>query len=157
MARTPKTYFVLYSTGEAQQYSFEPYLAAGAKFITKAEYAKARPAYVRAELLKLLAPGATVYTILRHCSASGMQRRISLAIAHEGQIRAIDALAADLMGDKVHKDGGLIANGCGMDMGFHLVYALGSMLWPDGTPEPHGTRNGAPDTSGGYALRHEWL
>lgn len=44
-----------------------------------------------------------------------------------------------------------------MDMGFHVVYALGSALWPDGTPAPHGTRNGEPDTAGGYALKHEWL
>ena len=38
-----------------------------------------------------------------------------------------------------------------MDMGFQAVYCLGLSLWPDGTPEPHSTRNGEPDTNGGYA------
>lgn len=32
-----------------------------------------------------------------------------------------------------------------------------AMLKPDGAPAPHGTRNGEPDTAGGYALKHEWL
>lgn len=47
--------------------------------------------------------------------------------------------------------------GCGMDMGFALVYELGMKLWPDGTPEPHGQRNGEPDSNGGYALRQRWI
>jgi hypothetical protein len=34
---------------------------------------------------------------------------------------------------------------------------LGATLWPDGTPEPHGTHNGQPDRAGGYALKHQWL
>lgn len=116
---------------------------------TKAEYAKARKAYCRATLLEMVKPGATVYTILRHCSASGMTRRISLAIVHEGKFRCIDVLAADLMGDKVHRQGGIVVGGCGMDMGYHLVYQLGACLWPSGTPEP--------DHCGGYELRHEWV
>lgn len=142
------TYFIRHQSGECYSLNFRPtHMQDGAEFITKAEFNRARPAYCRAELLKLLAPGATIYTQLRHASASGMQRRISLHIVHEGRIRCIDTLAADLMGDKIHKAGGIVANGCGMDMGFHLVYSLGSRLWP----EPHGQRNG------GYALKHEWL
>lgn len=151
------THHVRFASGEVQALAFAPYLRDGDEIITKAEFARARPAYCRAELLKLLAPGATVYTQLRHASASGMQRRISLHVVHGGQIRCVDTLAADLMGDKIHKDGGIVVNGCGMDMGFHLVYSLGASLWPQGTPEPHGTRNGEPDSTGGYALHHEWL
>jgi hypothetical protein len=30
-------------------------------------------------------------------------------------------------------------------------------LWPNGTDTPHGTRNGEPDTNGGYALKHRWM
>jgi hypothetical protein len=48
-------------------------------------------------------------------------------------------------------------SGAGMDMGFELVYRLGQAMWPNGTPEPHGTRNGQPDSDGGYALEHKWL
>ena len=56
-----------------------------------------------------------------------------------------------------HTTGGLVIGGCGMDMGFHVVYNLGRAMWPDGTPDPHGTRNGEPDRDGGYALKHRWL
>lgn len=150
---TARTHYVRFASGGVHSLSFAPRLREGDESITKAEFNRARPAYCRAELLKLLTPGATVYTQLRHASASGVQRRISLHIVHDGRIRCIDTLAADLMGDKIHKDGGIVANGCGMDMGFHLVYCLGAALWP----EPHGTRNGVADSAGGYALHHEWL
>ena len=108
-----------------------------------------------------------MYTILRHVSASGMQRRISLCIpctetdgrTTMGHILNLDhsvaiAIAIDA---KLHPKGGIVVNGCGMDMGFELVYRLGSALWPNGTDEPHGTRNGEPDREGGYALKHQWL
>ena len=51
----------------------------------------------------------------------------------------------------------LKTQGCGMDMAFDAVYTLGSSLWPLGTPTPHSTRNGEPDTCGGYALNHRSL
>lgn len=73
-------------------------------------------------------------------------------------IRNIGYLAARAMGDTWDSDRqGIKVGGCGMDMGFHLVYSLGSTLWPKGTPKPHGTRNGEPDRAGGYALKKEWL
>lgn len=53
--------------------------------------------------------------------------------------------------------GGLKVGGCGMDMGFSVVYGLGMALWPNGTPKPHGVRNGEPDSDGGYAIGHRWL
>lgn len=186
-----------------------------------------------AELRKLLKPGDTVYTVLRHVSSSGMFRVIDLVIpymrrdtvtvpatvaglklgavayttrhdAHRafspGKVTALAAdtveityeaaahapasvatylrgevnfykvgparpalrnigyLAARAMGDKFDRDRqGIPVGGCGMDMGFHLVYGLGSRLWPKGTPKPHGRRNGEPDSNGGYALKHSWL
>lgn len=190
----------------------------------------------RAKLLELLAPGDTVYTILRHVSSSGMSRRIGLVIpaprerreeipadatirsfkglsaymltgedqyvtasvsgqrlagdelllqyppadqggpptgpckvwrrrcdlrvhrtTHVPAIRSIAGLAADLLGATWTDDDAIRVGGAGMDMGFHLVYSLGSALWPDGTKKPHGTRNGEPDRAGGYALKHQWL
>jgi hypothetical protein len=142
------------------------------------------------ELRKLLKPGQTVYTIMRHCSASGMSRVIDLAIVvpdiekvyplrpadqaeYVGQkdyeakpkkhlrghvIRSIGWLAAKAMADNFDRDRqGIKIGGCGMDMGFALVYNLGSTIWPKGTPKPHGRRNGEPDSDGGYALKHVWL
>jgi len=55
------------------------------------------------------------------------------------------------------KRGALKVGGCGMDMGFHVVYNVGAKLWPKGTAKPHSTRNGEPDRDGGYALKSEWL
>lgn len=115
----------------------------------------ARAEYARDQLRAMLKPGQKVYTTLRHVSKSGMMRRISLLIVVDGELRNIDNLAADAMGD-VNTGNGIKATGCGMDMGFHLVYNLGYYLWPNGTPEPHGTRNGEPDRDGGYALKHDW-
>jgi hypothetical protein len=61
------------------------------------------------------------------------------------------------MDDRLADDGGIKIGGCGMDMGFDLVYSLGATLWPNGTRKPHGTRNGEPDSAGGYALNHRWM
>lgn len=117
----------------------------------------ARAEYCKAELRRLLAPGAKVYCILRSVSASGMTRAISLYVNSDGAMRGIDSLSADALGYKLVKKEGLQVSGCGMDMGFHLVYSLGCALWPNGTETPHGIRNGKPDTDGGYALKHVWL
>ena len=104
----------------------------------------ARAEYCKAELRKLLAPGDNVYVILRSVSASGMSRAISLYVQSEGDMRNIDSLIADMLGYKLAKQTGVTVSGCGMDMGFHLVYSLGCALWPTGT-------------DGGYALKHVWL
>ncbi len=114
------------------------------------------------QLKRDLKPGSKVYTILRHVSASGMQRRISLCIPYtylDGRtgITTLDYSVAIAIDAKLHPKGGIIVKGCGMDMGFELVYRLGCALWPNGTDEPHGTRNGEPDREGGYALKHQWL
>ena len=115
-------------------------------------------AQARARLLNILQPGATVYTVLAHVSRSGMSRSIKvLAHGAEGP-HDITHLVARVIGEPVdQKNGGVKIGGCGMDMGFQVVYLLGSYLWPDGTPQPHGTRNGKPDTAGGYALKQRWL
>jgi hypothetical protein len=100
------------------------------------------------ELKKRIQPGSTVYTCLRSVSASGMTRNISLHIVEDGQIRCIDYPAHIIMGEALAKRQGLIVKGCGMDMGFHLVYTLGRYLYPEGT-------EGRAD--GGYSLEHRWL
>ncbi len=113
------------------------------------------PQEAQARLHELLKPGDTVYTILRHVSKSGMHRRISLLTADHFQLDWTIEKAG--WGKTRANEEGLVAGGCGMDMGFHLVYNLGRAMWPKGTPKPHGSRNGAPDSDGGYALKHRWL
>jgi hypothetical protein len=125
--------------------------------LSNADGARRYRAQCVAELREMLTPGQTVYCTLRSVSRSGMRRCISLHVVIDGRMRSLDFLASRAMGDRIADHGGIVVSGCGMDMGFHLVYSLGRTVWPNGTPEPHGTRNGVPDSDGGYALKSEWL
>lgn len=112
--------------------------------MTKARKAEAEEAKER--LRKLLPEGSTVYTVLRHVSKSGMSRRIDLyTIGEDRKPIFLTGWAACAMGDSWdRKNGGIRVPGCGMDMGFHLVYNLSATLY--------GATN-----RGGYALKQEWL
>ncbi len=162
MARTGT--FYVYPNGEVHELNFTPSNSDG-KPVSRAEGKRLRQAYCCKELRKILKPGDTVYCILRSRSASGMSRRISLVVPVRDTtrkpaiyLRDITRLAGDALGWRINdEDTSLVIGGCGMDMGFHTVYELGHALWPKGTRKPHGTRNGEPDTAGGYALRKEWL
>jgi hypothetical protein len=104
----------------------------------------------REELLKEYFNGeerATVYTILRRVSSSGMTRHISLKVAQGGEIYDITYTAALALGEKLHEVNGfntIKQNGCGMDMGFNLVYNLSSVLF-------HG------QDRAGYKIAQRWL
>lgn len=108
-------------------------------------------------------PGDTVWTELKHVSRSGMTRYITVRLLrpdHAGECYPYDwtYTAAKALGWSFNdKHRAIKVGGCGMDMGFHLVHSLGYALWPNGTDEPHGMRNGEPDTCGGYALKQRWL
>jgi hypothetical protein len=102
-------------------------------------------------------PSDAIYTLVKRVSSSGMSRSIGVYRVIEGDIQDISYFVANALGWKLSKDGGVTVGGCGMDMGFHLVYSLSWVLFPNGTTEPHGTRNGEPDCDGGYALKHKWL
>lgn len=129
-----------------------------------------------------LKPGDTIYTILRHVSRSGMQREISLYAMIDGRMQWLDGVARHVLGMRIGRHEGLIVGGCGMDMGFHLVYNLAVALWPEGfgcvgqecssNDHSNGDRdytlhgeNGAGTLEphqhwhreGGYALRQRWL
>src|SRR4051812_45826422 len=97
-------------------------------------------------------PGSTVYTVLRHRSASGMSRVISLVVIlpaeKKGEAPRIvhpNWAAAKVLGRTIAtKNGsdGIRVGGCGMDMGFELVYSLGRALWPNGDGKTVTGRNG---------------
>ena len=109
-------------------------------------------------LRSVLKPGTEVFTQCRHVSKSGMTRWLDVYTVIDGSIRNITwdvCAAADFT--FCSRRHALKIGGCGMDMGFQAVYCLGHAIWPDGTPEPHGRRNGEPDSNGGYALRQRWL
>lgn len=109
-------------------------------------------------LRNLLNPGDEIYTQCQHVSASGMTRWLDIYVIKENKLHRITwdvCAAADFT--FCDRRGQLKIEGCGMDMGFQAVYCLGATLWPAGTEEPHGTRNGEPDSTGGYALNQRWM
>jgi hypothetical protein len=114
-------------------------------------------------LSESLKPGDTVYCILRHVSQSGMTRVIDLVTIEGDNVYHIGYNAARALGLKYDRDKqGVRISGCGMDMGFALVYDLSYRLFPNGfdlAPGQYG-RNGdtsGHDNDGGYALNHRWL
>lgn len=115
----------------------------------------------RTKLREWLKPGDTVYTVLRHVARSGMSRDISIVLIRpDGETLHPNYSVAKAIGARLvnaHGYDAIRMGGCGQDMGFAIVYELGYALWPKGTGKPHGTRNGAPDSDGGYALKHRWL
>lgn len=107
---------------------------------------KKEEASLIAQVKELVKPGDTIFTILRHVSRSGMQRRISTLIWDKdlNDMREISFLFGPLSGYRLPKNGeaGIIADGCGMDMGFSIVYNVSVAVF--------GLQNG-------YALKHNWL
>ena len=134
-------------------------------------------------LRELCKPGCTVYTVLRKVSPSGMTRWIDLYVMQDNEPRRITWSAAAVGVGTYDRDDSIKIGGCGMDMGFALVYNLGRALYPDGfgvlsvggirpTSREHAAelvaegrtefrgRNMDPagwDNDGGYALTHRWL
>lgn len=94
-----------------------------------------------ARLREMLPSGSTVYTVLRHVSASGMSCRIDLYAINNGQLDYLSGYCEHAgLGKRAPKKQGIIVAGCGMDMGFHLVHNLGYILYGNG-----------------YALKHSWV
>ena len=116
-------------------------------------------------LRSILKPGSKVYTTVKSVAKSGMSRTMTLHVVLDGEIRSITYSAAVVLADPLQKDGTIRVNGCGMDMGFHIVYCLSRRLFPDGfIPAEAGKqygRNRAPatelDKDGGYALEQRWI
>jgi hypothetical protein len=101
------------------------------------KYSKSEVEESLARLREWLKPGDTVYTILRHRSASGMSREIGVTLLSNDERRGIVDLhpnyaVARVLGARMGKRDGIVLGGCGMDMGFHLVHSLSSALFPKG-------------------------
>jgi hypothetical protein len=108
-------------------------------------------------LRERLKPGDTVYTLMRSVSRSGMRRTFDVYMSRDNQMACVTYSVAKACRYGLDNHGRIVVGGCGFDAGYDIVYSLGRALWPNGTPEPHGTRNGQPDSDGGYALNHSWL
>lgn len=100
-------------------------------------------------LRQYLPKGATVHCVLRGVSRSGMQRRIDFyaidtSTKGKPRLQYLSGWIAVLLGMS-RQDRGLKVNGCGMDMGFHMVDTLASALY------------GRTERGLGIGLRSEWV
>jgi hypothetical protein len=82
-------------------------------------------------------PGDTLFTILRHRAASGMFRVIDVVSIHgsrkKPRVSALGYNIALALGSGFdRKREGIRVSGCGMDMGFHVVYELSCVLFGNG-------------------------
>lgn len=128
------------------------------------------------EMRKHCPPGSTVHTVLEHVSRSGMSREIRTVLLSCDGDRVVDLhpnyMVSQILGDdRQGKHDGVIVGGCGMDMGFHIVYSLSRALYPNGfecvgekcpsNDHSNGDRDYTPGhtvhSDGGYALSHRWL
>ena len=124
------------------------------------------------DLRKMLAPGDTVFTVLRNQSRSGMSRRIDCYKLEDNQPRWLSRLVAKATGFTFSdKHEAIRVDGCGMDMGFHVVSTLSRVLCPDGftcignnqrcpsNDHSNGDQDYTPHhhNAGDYALRHRWM
>lgn len=123
-----------------------------------------------ARLREWLKPGDTVYTHVQHVSRSGMSRVIQAYFMENNEPRWIGYNVAKAIGEPYdEKREGVKIGGCGMDMGFQLVYLLSHALYHEykcpgkdkcHSPDHHnsGARDNPPKIhSDGYALRQRWL
>ena len=103
-----------------------------------------------ATLRKYCTPGTRLWTINRHTSASGMTRYLDVYVIIDNRpLRLTWSVGACLGLSYNDKHGALTVQGCGMDMGFHLIYGLSATLFL-------GADGVAPGREG-YVLTHEWL
>lgn len=121
-------------------------------------------------------PGDTVHTQLKSVSRSGMSRVIQVIKIEcdpeqkEPQILYLGYNVAEAIGMKYDREReGVKVGGCGMDMGFAIVYDLSRALFKDGfdcigegcpaNDHRNGDRDYTPHrhSDPGYALKQRWL
>lgn len=101
-----------------------------------ARYTKQEQEEARDKLRELLDVGDTVHLIVTHVARSGMTRWIECYVIRDDIPRRVSYDVAAATGQSYDTRGnrGVEMGGCGMDMGFALVYSLGRALWPEGFP-----------------------
>ena len=82
----------------------------------------------------------TIYCFTRHVSKSGMSRNIKVLDIKNESPSYWNYYISKILGYTLKNDGTLKVQGCGMDMGFHVVYQLSDALFNDG-----------------YAIKQRWI
>jgi hypothetical protein len=113
-------------------------------------------------LQKVLKPGDTVYTNLQHVSNSGMSRRIRVYIpivddvTNKLRIWDISWHVSNVLGYRFNdRHYALVVGGCGMDMGYHVVYSLTHALKMNRYEREDG--KDADENTNCYGLSHSWI
>lgn len=101
-------------------------------------------------LKEIVKAGDTVYTVLQSVSSNGISRRIKVIINDDERVKDISYLVAKALKYRYNsRYESLVVGGCGMDMGYHVVYSLASALGY--------TTNGAQSGDNCYGLNHKWI
>jgi|TARA_S200002703_G_scaffold56765_1_gene49501 hypothetical protein len=92
-------------------------------------------------LEEMFPKGSTAFTEVTKVSKSGMSRHIKIMRPYNDEVENLSWYVAKLLG-WTYKDNtrSIFVRGCGMDMGFHVIYTLAQALYGDG-----------------YALKQRWL
>jgi hypothetical protein len=85
-------------------------------------------------------PGDTLYTKIEKVSASGMSRQIKVLDIKDETPSYWSYYVSKILGYTLKDNGALVVKGCGMDMGFHVIYSLSQTLFNDG-----------------YAIKQRWI
>lgn len=157
---TKATKAVKFANGDTYPYEnlWDDALARGDAVLLKGKEAQiALTDYRRSNLLELIQPNDVLTAVCTHYNSRSGAAKYKLFAAKpispsRAIVRNITRRAAELCGFRLSKDDEIIMGGWGYNKAFQIGYDLGRSLWPNGTPEPHGTRNGEPDSDGGYAL-----
>jgi len=84
--------------------------------------------------------GDTLYTKIVKVSPSGMSRQITVLDIKDQTPSYWSYYVSKVLDYKLKDNGALFVKGCGMDMGFHVVYSLSQVLFNDG-----------------YAIKQRWI
>tara|TARA_R100001163_G_C5040998_1_gene179127 strand:- start:72 stop:386 length:315 start_codon:yes stop_codon:yes gene_type:complete len=84
--------------------------------------------------------GSTAHTTVVHVARSGMSRHIKVFAISGERIQNVSYYVSELLDWRLTKNDAVFVGGCGMDMGFHLIYTLSSKLYDDG-----------------YAIKQSWV
>jgi|TARA_R100000479_G_C6285764_1_gene164661 hypothetical protein len=84
--------------------------------------------------------GSVAHTTVVHVARSGMSRHIKVFAIEGERILNVSGYVAEYLDLRFTKKNAVFVGGCGMDMGFHLIYTLSSKLYDDG-----------------YAIKQDWV
>jgi len=84
--------------------------------------------------------GDTLFTNVTHISRSGMSRNMNVYSLRKDNCSKWNYYISRALDYTLKEDNTISIKGCGMDMGFHLVYCLSKVLYNDG-----------------YAIKQQWL